>query len=214
MEKTQSSIEVMTITSAFTLYATMILLALIPGPGVIVVVARSLGYGFRQGLATAMGVLSGDFVFISLAVFGLATLAEIMGNLFVVIKVIGAGYLIYLGVSLIVSKPTSTEAQNPKPADQSTNFLIGLVTSVSNPKVFLFYFSFFPAFFDLGNLSLTGVATIFLIVTFSVGAVMAGYAYAAAKTKSSLAASSKTQYLKRGSGALLVFGGVFVGLRG
>jgi len=204
----------MTITSAFTLYATMILLALIPGPGVIVVVARSLGYGFRQGLATAMGVLSGDFVFISLAVFGLATLAEIMGNLFVVIKVIGAGYLIYLGVSLIVSKPTSTEAQNPKPADQSTNFLIGLVTSVSNPKVFLFYFSFFPAFFDLGNLSLTGVATIFLIVTFSVGAVMAGYAYAAAKTKSSLAASSKTQYLKRGSGALLVFGGVFVGLRG
>ena len=204
----------MTITSAFTLYATMILLALIPGPGVIVVVARSLDYGFRQGLATAMGVLSGDFVFISLAVFGLATLAEIMGNLFVVIKVIGAGYLIYLGVSLIVSKPTSTEAQNPKPADQSTNFLIGLVTSVSNPKVFLFYFSFFPAFFDLGNLSLTGVATIFLIVTFSVGAVMAGYAYAAAKTKSSLAASSKTQYLKRGSGALLVFGGVFVGLRG
>ena len=204
----------MTITSAFTLYATMILLALIPGPGVIVVVARSLGYGFRQGLATAMGVLSGDFVFISLAVFGLATLAEIMGNLFVVIKVIGAGYLIYLGVSLIVSKPTSTEAQNPKPADQSTNFLIGLVTSVSNPKVFLFYFSFFPAFFDLGNLSLTGVATIFLIVTFSVGAVMAGYAYAAAKTKSSFAASSKTQYLKRGSGALLVFGGVFVGLRG
>ena len=214
MEKTQSSIEVMTITSAFTLYATMILLALIPGPGVIVVVARSLGYGFRQGLATAMGVLSGDFVFISLAVFGLATLAEIMGNLFVVIKVIGAGYLIYLGVSLIVSKPTSTEAQNPKPADQSTNFLIGLVTSVSNPKVILFYFSFFPAFFDLGNLSLTGVATIFLIATFSVGAVMAGYAYAAAKTKSSLAASSKTQYLKRGSGALLVFGGVFVGLRG
>ena len=204
----------MTITSAFTLYATMIILALIPGPGVIVVVARSLDSGFRQGLATALGVLSGDFVFISLAVFGLATLAELMGNLFVVIKVIGAGYLIYLGVSLIVSKPTSTEAQNPKPADQSTIFLIGLVTSVSNPKVFLFYFSFFPAFFDLGNLSLTGVATIFLIVTFSVGAVMAGYAYAAAKTKSSFAASSKTQYLKRGSGALLVFGGVFVGLRG
>ena len=204
----------MTITSAFTLYATMIILALIPGPGVIVVVARSLDSGFRQGLATALGVLSGDFVFISLAVFGLATLAELMGNLFVVIKVIGAGYLIYLGVSLFVSKPTSTEAQNPKPANQSTNFLIGLVTSISNPKVFLFYFSFFPAFFDLGNLSLTGVATIFLIVTFSVGAVMAGYAYAAAKTKSSLAASSKTQYLKRGSGALLVFGGVFVGLRG
>ena len=184
----------MTITSALMLYATMIILALIPGPGVIVVVARSLDSGFRQGLATAMGVLSGDFVFISLAVFGLATLAELMGNLFVVIKVMGAGYLIYLGVSLFVSKPT--------------------FTSISNPKVILFYFSFFPAFFDLANLSLSDVASIFLIATFSVGGVMAGYAYAAAKTKSSFAASAKTQYLKRGSGALLVFGGVFVGLRG
>ena len=204
----------MTITSALMLYATMIILALIPGPGVIVVVARSLDSGFRQGLATAMGVLSGDFVFISLAVFGLATLAELMGNLFVVIKVMGAGYLIFLGVSLFVSKPTSTEVLNPKPANQATNFLIGLVTSISNPKVILFYFSFFPAFVDLANPSLSDVASIFLIATFSVGGVMAGYAYAAAKTKSSFAVSAKTQYLKRGSGALLVFGGVFVGLRG
>lgn len=204
----------MTITSAFALYATMIILALIPGPGVIVVVARSLDCGFRQGLATAMGILSGDFVFISLAVFGLATLAQLMGNLFVIIKVIGAAYLIYLGVRLFVSEPTSTAAQNPNPANQSTNFLIGFVTSISNPKVILFYFSFFPAFFDLGTLSVTEVAAIFLIITFSVGAVMAGYAYAAAKTKSSFAASAKTQYLKKGSGALLVCGGIFVGLRG
>jgi threonine/homoserine/homoserine lactone efflux protein len=79
----------MTIASAFALYSTMIALALIPGPGVIVVVARSLDSGLRQGLATAMGVLSGDFVFISLAVFGLAALAELMGSLFVVIKYIG-----------------------------------------------------------------------------------------------------------------------------
>ena len=56
----------MSIASAFALYSTMIALALIPGPGVIVVVARSLDSGLRQGLATAMGVLSGDFVFISL----------------------------------------------------------------------------------------------------------------------------------------------------
>jgi threonine/homoserine/homoserine lactone efflux protein len=204
----------MTITSALMLYATMIILALIPGPGVIVVVARSLDSGFRQGLATAMGVLSGDFVFISLAVFGLATLAELMGNLFVVIKVMGAGYLIFLGVSLFVSKPTSTEVLNPKPANQATNFLIGLVTSISNPKVILFYFSFFPAFLDLGNLSLTDVVIIFLIATFSVGTVMTGYAYAAAKTKSSFAASANTQHLKKGSGVLLVCGGMFVALRG
>jgi threonine/homoserine/homoserine lactone efflux protein len=204
----------MTITSALTLYATMVILALIPGPGVIVVVARSLDSGFRQGLATAMGVLSGDFLFISVAVFGLATLAELMGNLFQVIKIIGAAYLIYLGVSLIISKPTSSESQHPQPANHSTNFLVGFITSISNPKVILFYFSFFPAFLDLGNLSLTDVVIIFLIATFSVGTVMTGYAYAAAKTKSSFPASANTQHLKKGSGALLVCGGMFVALRG
>ena len=205
----------MTITSALMLYATMIILALIPGPGVIVVVARSLDSGFRQGLATAMGVLSGDFVFISLAVFGLATLAELMGNLFVVIKVMGAGYLIFLGVSLFVSKPTSTEVLNPKPepANHSASFLVGLITSIGNPKVILFYFSFFPAFLDLENLSITDVSLLFIIATLSVGVVMAGYAYVAAKTKSSFAASPKTKYLKFGSGALLMGGGLFVALR-
>ncbi len=203
----------MTIASALALYATMIVLALIPGPGVIVVIARSLDSGFRQGLATAMGVLSGDFVFISLAVFGLATLAELMGNLFVVIKYIGAAYLVYLGFNLITSKPSTEETQPPKPANHSANFLVGLITSMSNPKVILFYFSFFPAFFDLENLVLTDIAALFLIATFSVGAVMAGYAYVAAKTKSSFAASPKTKYLKVGSGALLIGGGVFVALR-
>jgi len=203
----------MTIASAFALYSTMIALALLPGPGVIVVVARSLDSGFRQGLATAMGVLSGDFVFISLAVFGLAALAELMGNLFVVIKYIGAIYLIYLGFNLITAKPSTEDAQALKSAKHSTNFLVGLMTSMSNPKVILFYFSFFPAFLDLESLSLTDVAALFLIATFSVGAVMAGYAYVAAKTKSSFAASPKTQYLKIGSGALLMGGGVFIALR-
>lgn len=203
----------MTIASAFALYSTMIALALIPGPGAIVVVARSLDSGLRQGLATAMGVLSGDFVFISLAIFGLAALTELMGNLFVVIKYIGAIYLIYLGFNLITAKPSTEDAQTLKPAKHSTNFLVGLMTSMSNPKVILFYFSFFPAFLDLESLALTDVAALFLIATFSIGAVMAGYAYVAAKTKSSFAASPKTQYLKIGSGVLLMGGGVFIALR-
>ena len=57
------------------------------------------------------------------------------------------------------------------------------------------------------------IGLLFLIATFSVGLVMAGYAYVAAKTKSSFAASPKTRYLKFGSGAMLIGGGVFVALR-
>ena len=203
----------MTLTSALALYTTMIVLALLPGPGVVVVVARALDSGFRQGLATAMGILSGDFIFIALAIFGLATLAEVMGSFFVIIKYAGAAYLIYLGFQLITSGNSNTPSATLKPANYSTNYLVGLATSVSNPKVTLFYLSFFPAFLDLKTISMTDIGLLFLIATFSVGLVMAGYAYVAAKTKSSFAASPKTKYLKFGSGALLMGGGVFVALR-
>jgi len=203
----------MTLTSALALYSTMIVLALLPGPGVVVVVARALDSGFRQGLATAMGILSGDFIFIALAIFGLATLAEVMGSFFVIIKYAGAAYLIYLGFQLITSGNSNTPSATLKPANYSTNYLVGLATSVSNPKVTLFYLSFFPAFLDLKTISMTDIGLLFLIATFSVGLVMAGYAYVAAKTKSSFAASPKTKYLKFGSGALLMGGGVFVALR-
>jgi threonine/homoserine/homoserine lactone efflux protein len=203
----------MTITSALALYSTMIVLALLPGPGVVVVVARALDSGFRQGLATAMGILSGDFIFIALAIFGLAALSEVMGSFFVIIKYVGAAYIIYLGYQLITSGNSDSPRPELKPANYSTNYLVGLATSVSNPKVTLFYLSFFPAFLDLENISMTDVGLLFFIATFSVGLVMAGYAYVAAKTKSSFAASPKTKYLKFGSGALLIGGGVFVALR-
>ena len=203
----------MTITSALALYTTMIVLALLPGPGVVVVVARALDSGFRQGLATAMGILSGDFIFIALAIFGLAALAEVMGSFFVIIKYAGAAYIIYLGYQLITSGNNDSARPELKPANYSTNYMVGLATSVSNPKVTLFYLSFFPAFLDLENISITDIGLLFFIATFSVGLVMAGYAYVAAKTKSSFAASPRTQYLKYGSGALLIGGGVFVALR-
>ena len=203
----------MTITSALALYGTMIVLALLPGPGVVVVVARALDSGFRQGLATAMGILSGDFIFIALAIFGLAALSEVMGSCFVIIKYVGAAYIIYLGYQLITSGSSDSARPELKPANYSTNYLVGLATSVSNPKVTLFYLSFFPAFLDLENISMTDIGLLFFIATFSVGLVMAGYAYVAAKTKSSFAASPKTKYLKFGSGALLIGGGVFVALR-
>ena len=160
-----------------------------------------------------MGILSGDFIFIALAIFGLAALAEVMGSFFVIVKYAGAAYLIYLGFQLITSSNNNTPSEAPKPTNYSANYLVGLATSVSNPKVTLFYLSFFPAFLDLENISATDIALLFMIATFSVGLVMAGYAYVAAKTKSSFAASPKTQYLKFGSGALLIGGGVFVVLR-
>jgi len=160
-----------------------------------------------------MGIISGDYVFIVLAVFGLATLAEIMGDFFVVIKYIGAAYLFFLGFRLITAKESNQTDLSNKPYSKSANYLVGLLTTLGNPKAILFYVSFYPAFLDLKQVSLLDVATLILIATLSVGLVMVCYAYIAAKTKSRFKASPRTRYLKYGSGTLLVGGGVLVALR-
>ena len=128
----------MTLTSTLSLFTTMLVLAALPGPGMLVVIARTLESGWRQGLATVAGIITGDYIFISLAVFGLAALAEVMGSLFVIVKYVGGTYLVWLGMKLILSKRT-THIEVPKKAgNHSTNFFAGLLTTLPTQKRFYF----------------------------------------------------------------------------
>lgn len=72
----------MTLTSIFALFIAMIILAAIPGPGIMIVVARTLSQGFLAGLITTSGIVAGDFVFIALATFGVTALSQLLGELF------------------------------------------------------------------------------------------------------------------------------------
>ena len=78
----------MTLTSSLALFTAMIALALFPGPGVLVVISRTISLGFKQGLVTVIGILVGDFIFILLAIFGLSALADFMGSFFIIIKLV------------------------------------------------------------------------------------------------------------------------------
>ncbi|WP_445358334.1 LysE family translocator [Microbulbifer sp. ANSA005] len=204
----------MTISTSLALFISMLVLALIPGPGVLAVVSRSVTLGLRQGLITVVGIVVGDYFFILLALLGLATLAETLGSLFIVIKYAGAAYLIWLGVNLFLSAKKRQVDQNQIATSHShssfSSFLLGLVTTLGNPKAILFYVSFFPAFLDLTRVASLDIAIIFAIATLAVGSVMAGYAYLACKARSTISQSGKTPALKYGSGALLIGSGVFI----
>ncbi|GAA5444464.1 hypothetical protein Misp06_02651 [Microbulbifer sp. NBRC 101763] len=210
----------MTISASFALFASMLVLALIPGPGVLAVISRSLTLGLRQGLIAAAGIVAGDYLFILLALLGLSTLAEAMGSLFVIIKYAGAAFLIWLGVNLILTSGKGKAIKNEEKVPESSgggifsSFLLGLLTTLGNPKAILFYASFFPAFLDLTSVTSTDIFAIFTIATLSVGSVMAGYAYFSIKAKRSFGNSNKAPALKCGSGALLISSGIFVAARG
>lgn len=200
--------------STLALFSAMVILALIPGPGVLAVVARTLAAGLRHGMATAAGIVAGDFVFITLALIGLAALSELMGGFFTVIKYVGAAYLIWLGISLAFSKGADRQTRPISVPSHLASFSAGLFTTLGNPKAIFFYLSFFPAFMDLSQISKLDAAIVYAIATVAVGGVMVGYAGVTHKTKRSLGVSQRGSMLRYASGALLVGSGVFVAAKG
>ena len=97
----------MSIVSLLTLLGAMMLLAIVPGPAVFAIIARSFSSGFSRGLYMILGMLLADYIFIVLALFGLSAISEIMGTAFFVIKYVSAVYLIWLGYKLLKTKATS-----------------------------------------------------------------------------------------------------------
>ena len=201
----------MTFSTIVALFGTMFVLAIIPGPSVFAVVARSMASGFAHGLVTTIGIVVGDFIFIFLAIFGLWTIAETMGSVFFLIKYIGSAYLIYLGIGIWMSKSKNKEIEGVKELSWVSNFLCGLFITLSDAKAIIFYVSFFPLYLDLSNISIIEIGVILLIVTVAVGGAKIAYAYLADKTRF-LFKSSKIQKVMRilaastmiGTGILLI----------
>ncbi|WAS54169.1 LysE family translocator [Burkholderia ambifaria] len=127
------------------------LLNITPGPDTAYIVGRSVAQGRSAGLMSAFGISAGCCVHALACAFGLTALLAASATAFTVIKLVGAAYLIYLGVRMIVARqaaePSGAEAAQgtaAKPLRQL--FMQGFWTNVLNPKVVLFFVSFFPQF--------------------------------------------------------------------
>ncbi|NTZ07982.1 LysE family translocator [Burkholderia metallica] len=127
------------------------LLNITPGPDTAYIVGRSVAQGRGAGLMSAFGISAGCCVHALACAFGLTALLAASATAFTVIKLVGAAYLIYLGVRMIIAKqaaaPSGAEAMQAaaaKPLRQL--FMQGFWTNVLNPKVVLFFVSFFPQF--------------------------------------------------------------------
>jgi len=129
------------------------LLNVTPGPDTAYIVGRSVAQGRSAGLVSALGISGGCCVHSLACAFGLTALLAASATAFTVVKFVGAIYLVYLGVKLIFTKaaggPSKAEAAPaaaaaPRPLRQL--FVQGFCTNVLNPKVVLFFVSFFPQF--------------------------------------------------------------------
>lgn len=128
------------------------LLNLTPGPDVLYIVANSLRSGARAGVVAGLGVTAGCFVHIFAAALGLGALLATSAAAFAVLKYVGAGYLLWLGLKILLARrPPSADlialtAANGQACDYKAVFLGGFLTNVLNPKVALFFLAFVPQF--------------------------------------------------------------------
>jgi RhtB (resistance to homoserine/threonine) family protein len=132
------------------------LLNVTPGPDTAYIVGRSVAQGRGAGLMSALGISAGCCVHSLACAFGLTALLAASATAFTVIKFAGAIYLIYLGTRLIFAKPAAAEATGESraagaPKSLKQLFLQGFWTNVLNPKVVLFFVSFFPQFVTTGS---------------------------------------------------------------
>jgi len=125
-----------------------LLLNITPGPDTLYIVGRSSALGLRAGAVAALGIGAGVLVHICAAALGLSALLAASATAFAVVKIIGAAYLVYVGVSLLRTKKSdpSSPAVTLRSARLRSIFFQGFLTNILNPKVALFFLAFLPQF--------------------------------------------------------------------
>ena len=191
------------------LFLVMSALAAIPSASVALVVVRSATVNVRNGIATAVGVVAGDLIFITMAMMGLVALSEIMGAFFAMIRYLAAGYLVWVGWQLIRhAADTRVVNAGQVTGGMATSFLSGLALTLGDIKAILFYASLFPAFVDIASLTMSDVVLIMLVTVIAVGGVKVAYALAANR----IACLSKDVVFRQE--ARVAAGGLLVGAGG
>ena len=183
-----------------------------PGPGIISVVSCALARGFREAAAMTCGFILGDLTFFTLAIFGMAALAHSMGDLFLVVKLLGAAYVIWLGIKLWRAAPMVVDPAADKVAGRGflRNLTAGLSLTLGNPKPIVFYAGLLPTFVDLQALTLQDGLTMAGILIIVVGAIPCAYALAAARARRLLIDPRRVRLVNRGAGSMMIGAGIAV----
>src|SRR5688572_22224571 len=120
-----------------------------PGQDMIYVITRSLAQGRLAGVCSAVGVIIGILVHTALAALGVGAILHASESLFLALKLVGAAYLVYLGIRLLLSRGGIDVATGPGSRRSYLSLVWqGVLSNVTNPKIVLFFFAFLPQFVD------------------------------------------------------------------
>ncbi len=187
--------------------ATAAIFAFIPGPAMLYAAAQTMARGRRSGLMASLGLHLGGYAHIAAAAFGLSILLAAVPLLYMAVKLVGALYLVWLGVSLFRSGSESFETAGRAIGSGKQSLLQSITVEMLNPKTAMFYLAFLPQFIT-PSAGLPAAAQFVILgtvvnVMFSaadlVAVVLAGAVMARLRKSSSV-----QRWLQRAGGAILV----------
>ena len=190
--------------------ATSAVMLAIAGPTILLVISYALGHGRRTALATVTGVTLGDFTAMTASLAGLGALLATSAFLFTILKLIGAAYLMFLGIKLwrapIVTGPMGDNDNLPQERSLKI-FMHAYVVTALNPKSIVFFIAFVPQFLDLGKPFLP--QTLILEATFLCLAALNAFLYGllAGAARGYIRKASVQRVVNKTGGTLLIAAG-------
>lgn len=180
-----------------------------PGPAILLAISNGVSWGYKSVLAAALGNIMGIFILSSVSMLGLGLVLQTSAVLFTLLKVLGACYLVYLGIKKFRSKDTFfVEAEGDQTGTEVnyvTKFKEAFMIAMTNPKAILFFVAFFPMFLDTS----LAVFPQFMIMTFTFMALsfisLSTYGYIAKSVRHWFKNMSVVKIFHR------VTGGIFIG---
>jgi threonine/homoserine/homoserine lactone efflux protein len=203
----------MDLTALFVFGLALFVAAASPGPAITALVARVLVRGTVGALAYMLGLAVGDIFWLTCAVLGLAFIAKTFVWLFLLLKYVGAAYLLYLAWRMWTAPVELEPAAAPKAERPFRLFLTALSVMLGNPKVMVFYIALLPNLIDLAGVSALGYVELVAVTFFVVTAVDGGYVLMASRVGRLLRRPGALRWVRRGSGALLASAAVAVASR-
>jgi len=204
----------MSLESSISFFVAVLIFSITPGPGVFAILARALTTSATHCIPLALGIILSDLLYLIAACFGLAVVATQWGEVFTVIRIVGAIYLVYLGWKIWTAPLDLTaEPQKLSRSNVAASFLQGFLISASNPKVILFYIAFLPTFMDLEALSSADIAlaTLLTFIGLMIGLML--IAVFAHRSRRFFQSEAAVKRLNKSAGSIMVAAGAYLASR-
>lgn len=188
--------------------------AAIPGPGIAATVGKALGSGFRPAFYFMNGLVLGDLAYLTFAVLGLAAIADLFGEVFVVVRMAGAAYLAWLAWSFWKAGIDPERVHARQGAGFWPSFLSGFTITMGNPKTIIFYMALLPTVVDLRSVTPGSYGVLAVVTVLVLYAVVIPYIALATRARTMLRNPRALKVMNRCAAATMAGAAAIIVTRG